>query len=126
MISSRSLAKSLYKELRTSSSPEQVFDAVIEKMKKDNPYIIERTLGYLIRLFEKEQKHNSLSIRFGIDPDTESIERVQKYVKSIEKPEIHIDDTLIGGFIAEHKGVVYDGSVRGYIQKLRNQLKATH
>jgi len=59
--------------------------------------------------------------------DKDQIERISSTLKKIVKKEVDldvsIDPTLIGGVIAEVEGMIYDGSVKTQINRLKQSLK---
>jgi F-type H+-transporting ATPase subunit delta len=59
--------------------------------------------------------------------DKTQLERIAGTLKQIVKKEVDldvtIDPTLIGGLIAELEGMIYDGSVRTQIVRLKQSLK---
>ena len=59
--------------------------------------------------------------------DKTQLERLSGTLKQIVKKEVDldvtVDPTLIGGLVAEVEGMVYDGSVRTQIMRLKQSLK---
>jgi F-type H+-transporting ATPase subunit delta len=59
--------------------------------------------------------------------DKAQLERLSGTLKKIVKKEVDldvsIDPTLIGGLIAEVEGMIYDGSVKTQIMRLKQSLK---
>jgi F-type H+-transporting ATPase subunit delta len=63
------------------------------------------------------------SIRKLEDSEIESIKKEFK-VKKEEEVKLEIDKNLIGGIIVRKDGEMFDGSVKGQLEKLREKLYA--
>ena len=63
----------------------------------------------------------------AMELDKAQLERLSGTLKKIVKKEVDldvsIDPTLIGGLIAEVEGMIYDGSVKTQIMRLKQSLK---
>jgi F-type H+-transporting ATPase subunit delta len=51
-------------------------------------------------------------------------ERFGKLVQKTVEIEYQIDPNVLGGLLTQIKSTVYDGTVRGYLQRIREQLEA--
>ena len=67
------------------------------------------------------------TVTSAMELDKAQLERIAGTLKKIVKKEVDldvsIDPTLIGGLIAEVEGMIYDGSVRTQITRLKQSLK---
>lgn len=72
----------------------------------------------------KDEGYHTVSITTPHDAAQEDLEKIISFIspetKNITK--LHVDKDLIGGFIAEHKGIIYDASIQKQIQLLKNKL----
>jgi F-type H+-transporting ATPase subunit delta len=63
----------------------------------------------------------------AMDLDQAQVERISGVFKQVVKKEVDldvsVDPSLIGGLIAEVEGMVYDGSVKTQIARLKQSLK---
>jgi F-type H+-transporting ATPase subunit delta len=67
------------------------------------------------------------TVTCAMELDKDQLERLSGTLKKIVKKEVDldvsIDPTLIGGLIAEVEGMIYDGSVKTQIMRLKQSLK---
>ena len=67
------------------------------------------------------------NITSATELDDTQLERIAKALSEVVKKEVDVDVTiepsLIGGVVAEVEGMVYDGSVRTQISRLKQSLK---
>jgi F-type H+-transporting ATPase subunit delta len=67
------------------------------------------------------------TVTSAMELDKAQLERLSGTLKKIVKREVDldvsIDPTLIGGLIAEVEGMIYDGSVKTQIMRLKQSLK---
>ena len=125
MNSPRAIARTLFREIKKTEKPEQFLGAFLALMKeKKKDYMLPSILYFFNALTVKDSDLHSLRLTFGNDPTKKTISSVQKYIDVSKDVPVTIktDNQIIGGFIAEYKGTIYDGSVFGYIKKLKKKL----
>ncbi len=125
MIRSKELAKSIYEISKKEKLPASFFEALISELEN-------RGLSYLLPSLEKrlrfyvdrDKNLSKLKVSFAKEPSKSSIENVQKFV-GVTKDEVEtdIDEGLLGGFIAEYDGKIYDGSLKRWIANLKKELQ---
>jgi len=127
MISSKEIAKELFANIESGKSSVAFFDAFISYMeKKGMAHLLPSILSHLEYRNKLQKQFSTLKIKFGKEPTEKTIDSVKKFIKTEEKEvpvESLVDESIIGGFIAEYRGIVYDGSVRGYLRTLKSKLK---
>ncbi|RLA99849.1 MAG: hypothetical protein DRG37_03855 [Deltaproteobacteria bacterium] len=58
------------------------------------------------------------------DKDVEEIsDALSKVIKKKISPEVSVDPSLIGGIVAEVQGMVYDGSIKRQLEKIKQSIK---
>lgn len=125
MISSKQLAQALYRLSKEVDDHKKITSAFNHYLEKYNLQpLLRGTLRHLTEIQSKQRKHHSLEITSGLPIDEDITREIKELldVKSDAKVEKHTDKTLIGGFVATYKGLVYDASLKKQLHLLRNNL----
>ncbi|MCA9353833.1 F0F1 ATP synthase subunit delta [Candidatus Nomurabacteria bacterium] len=123
MISSKKLASYIYKE-RDSKDFDNFLDKLFSVLKKNNLFkIIPKVLEEIYKIDEKEKKKNKIKLYTSHKFGDETIKKIlQKYDIDPKETEIIEENELIGGFILENKGKLYDASIKTNIRKLEEEI----
>jgi F0F1-type ATP synthase delta subunit len=72
----------------------------------------------------KDEVYRTVSITTPYVTEKEDVQKIISFIspEATNITEVHVDKNLIGGFIAEHRGVIYDASIQKQIQLLKNKL----
>lgn len=125
MVSSKDLAKALYKlskeEGKSSSDILRVFLQYIDEYKLQS--LLPKVLNYLEEFYKNDSEFNSLQIKVSHQIDDELVQKIRNVINT-QTSDIRIveDKELIGGFVANHKGFIYDASIKNQLQLLKQQL----
>lgn len=125
-MNSRDIAKSLLKEKDSIQDWDVFLGEFVETLQSKNlGYKLPFILKHLEHESEKLGHENTLYVQYGVSPNDETRKKLQEIVEADEKVEVveEIDEELIGGFIAEYKGKIYDGSIRSYLRNLKATLR---
>jgi len=126
MISSKQIAKELFKESKKTNDLSLFVDNFMQYLKsKKLEYIIPSVLKHLEIIEKREKDLLTAKISFGKEPTDETVKMVKNHIKLGEKDTdvvVDVEKDLIGGFVAEYNGVIYDGSLKGYIRGLEKAL----
>ncbi len=78
----------------------------------------------LERMSQELENKNTALIRVSHEIKDTTIKLIEKYIEKekSDPAKIEIDSSLIGGFKANYKGRVFDGSVKNYLKELRLNL----
>lgn len=111
-------------ELKLTKYTENFFNILLEK---DRFVYLESILdAYRVILDEASGRVRAI-VTSAMELDKIQIERISEALKKVVKKEVDldlsIDPSLIGGLIAEVEGMVYDGSVKTQISRLKQSLK---
>lgn len=111
-------------EAKLSTYMKNFFNILLEK---DRFVYLESILdAYRVILDEASGRVRAV-VTSAMELDKAQIQRISEALKKIVKKEVDldvsIDPSLIGGLIAEVEGMVYDGSVRTQIARLKQSLK---
>ena len=124
-VSSKNLARFLMRSLEDGVSPDKLSKDFQKYLNQNHllgllPKILEN-LDRELRLHENE---TSARIKVSHDVGASSVKLIEKLLnKSPEdKTKVVVDESLIGGFRAEYRGRVYDGSIKNYLRELRAAL----
>lgn len=88
-------------------------------------HLLPNILRHLETLAGDEKLRESVHIKTSHDFKKETIDKIISLVGGeVSKKEVIVerDEELIGGFVLKHGGVVYDGSLKTYLKKLKTQL----
>ncbi len=96
-------------------------------LEKDRFVYVESILDSYRETVNEASGRVRASVTSAMELDKEQIARISNTLKQIVKKEVDldvsIDPALIGGLIAEVEGMVYDGSVKTQISRLKQSLK---
>jgi F0F1-type ATP synthase delta subunit len=125
MISSKNLARALYKISKERVSSEKIVSALLFYLEKHRLLsLLPQTLKHLIGFKKNEKEFNSLEIISGLPIDEEITTEIKKILKteisSVVKQKIERE--LIGGFIATYKGFIYDASIKNQLNLIKTKL----
>jgi F0F1-type ATP synthase delta subunit len=125
VISSKKLAKALFVSLLSGTAPTDLaksFDKYLEMnhLRGLRPKVLEHLE---LELKDYENK-NALLIKTSHEISPGIVKTIEKFTGKDEKDRtnLEIEESLIGGFKAFYRGRVYDGSVKNYLQELREAL----
>lgn len=125
VISSKKLAKALFASLLSGTAPEKLAKS-FEKYLQTNHLegLAPKVLEYLESELKDHENKNALLIKTSHEIAPGTVKTIEKYIGKDEsdKTNIETEKSLIGGFKAFYKGRVYDGSVKNYLQELRETL----
>jgi F0F1-type ATP synthase delta subunit len=79
-------------------------------------------LEYLKKMERADRHSDRVTIKTAHTVDHSVLRDIENYIKSTGKTEHVVDESLIGGFIAETKTLLFDGSIQGALTRLRQQL----
>ncbi len=127
MISSKNLAKALYKLSEENNfTPEKILRSFMSYVDEYNLQpLLPKTIQYLEEFHKKKKKWNTVEIDFGYSiEDSKIVTQIKETIKANSDDDVSIseDKELIGGFVARHKGVIYDASIKNQLQLLKKNL----
>lgn len=124
-ISSRKLAKVLFVSLLSGTTPEKLAKG-FEKYLQTNHLegLVPKILEYLEIELKNHENKNVLLIQTSHEIASTVIKTIEEFAgkDTAHRTNVEIEESLIGGFKAFYKGRVYDGSVKNYLQELREAL----
>ena len=111
-------------EVKLTKYTENFFNILLEK---DRFVYLESILdAYRVILDEASGRVRAV-VTSAMELDKVQVERISEALKKVVKKDVDldlsIDPSLIGGLIAEVEGMVYDGSVKTQIARLKQSLK---
>lgn len=124
-ISSKQIASALMRSLEDGADIKTLASSFEEFVKENH---LEALIPNIVKNIDAElkssQKKRTIDITTSHDVKDATIQSILKFVGGGgEDPiETSIDETLIGGFRAEYKGKVFDGSVKNYLKELKEAL----
>lgn len=124
MASARQWASALA-ALSDTHESEQVADAFVAYAhEKDIGHLVPAILAHLARIAERATTHESLVVAGAHELDAPTLEAIRTFVGAPHTAPVHtsINQELIGGFVAEHGGKVYNGSIARQLETLRASL----
>lgn len=96
-------------------------------LEKDRFVYLESILDAYRVILDEASGRVRATVTSAMELDKIQIERISEALKKVVKKDVDldlsIDPSLIGGLIAEVEGMVYDGSVRTQIARLKQSLK---
>ena len=125
-VTAEQLARGLYTVLQHEPKHQQKalheFVAMVEEQGLMN--LLPHVVRYLEYYLERDQKREQVHITLARKHDDHVLQAIVKRVETEGKPEVivSIDESIGGGFIAQHNNVVYDGSVKGQLQRVKAEL----
>lgn len=125
MISSKNLAKALYKISKEETSSEKIVSALLFYLEKHQLIsLLPQTIKHLIGFKKNETEFNSLEIISGLPIDEEITMEIKKILNSETNSLVKkkTDKELIGGFIATYKGFIYDASIKNQLNLIKTKL----
>jgi F0F1-type ATP synthase delta subunit len=123
---SRVLAKTLFQLLKESPGQEQAaIQAFVNFCQQNNltsrlPAVVEN----LTEEFAQDKKNKSFKVSFAESPSQALLADIKKYLQAPATAETALtkDDSLIGGFVAEYQGLVFDVSIKKQLEKIKSQF----
>ena len=80
----------------------------------------------VLRQMDERRNIRHLQLTVAVEPDSGDIEKLRKNMTVALGSDIRVatrvDPTILGGAVARVGSVVYDGSVRGHLEKLHKEL----
>lgn len=111
-------------EAKLTKYMENFFNILLEK---DRFVYVESILDAYRQILDEASGRVRAVVTSAMDLDKDQIERISNALRKVVKKEVDldvsIDPSLIGGLIAEVEGMVYDGSVKTQISRLKQSLK---
>jgi len=122
MISSQAIAQSVY-ELSQDRGNKNVAGNLVTYLESNN---LMPLLGSIVEHLERIQANTSAKLELNIVSAhklTEStVKEIKKSLGAGQLGTVTEDNSLVGGFVAEYNGVVYDASVATQLNRLKNTL----
>jgi len=124
MVTSKNLALLISVLDKKYKDPDKAVEKfVIYAKRKNLLYKLPNVLKHLERRAEnRKDKHVTLTVSRDIAPETEKIIRTFIGAGEFIPIEKKIDPGILGGFIAEHNNLVYDGSIDRQLKRLKEVL----
>lgn len=87
-------------------------------------HLIPGIVAHLSRIAERDTDHETLKIAAAHTLSPEALEYIRTFVGAPQNVSVTTETNaaLIGGFVAEHHGIVYDGSCARQLEKLHASL----
>lgn len=125
LVASKQLAKALISSLEGGAEVKPLiknFEAFVTKNRLTA--LVPNVVKNLERMSVEIDNRNTALIRVSHETKDATIKLIEKFIDK-QKPDpvkVEIDESLIGGFRANYKGQVFDGSVKNYLKELRANL----
>ena len=86
--------------------------------------LLPNILTNLDRELDSHEKKRTAKIEVSHETSATLIKEIENFIKKdpSHKSNVNVESELIGGFKAEYKGRVFDGSVSNYLKELRATL----
>jgi len=122
MTSSRTIARAVY-ELAQDSANKNVAEDLVEYLDRNNLMSLLAVIIQNVEYMHQEAKsHKRLDIVSAYVLPGNAVKEIQKVLCAEHAGVAREDKNLIGGFIAEYNGVVYDASVATQLTRLKHVL----
>ena len=96
-------------------------------LEKDRFAAVESILEALRQIIDEASGRVRATVTSASELDRSQVERISQALKKVIEKDVDIDvvvdPSLIGGVIAEVEGMVYDGSIRTQIARIKQSLK---
>ncbi len=125
-MNARALAKTFWKQLRSSPEPETLVDSLFAWLRQRG---LEHQIPLVTRQLElqaiREAEFMTLKIDLSHNSSPAKIKELAKYIGAEEKKAlVRVDPSLLGGFKATYRYRVYDGSVKKYLANLQQAIES--
>ena len=124
-VTSKQLAKSLMQSLIDGSDPSVLSKSFMVYLEKNHlTSLLPNILTNLDRELDSHEKKRTAKIEVSHETSATLIKEIENFIKKdpSHKSSVKVESELIGGFKAEYKGRVFDGSVSNYLKELRATL----
>jgi F0F1-type ATP synthase delta subunit len=122
MISSRAIAQATY-ELAQDSSNKKVAEHLVIYLERNNLLpLLGSIVEHLERITAEAGAQAELDIVSAHKLSDATVKEIKKSLGAEQLGSVTENKQLIGGFVAEYNGVVYDASVATQLNKLKNSL----
>lgn len=124
-VTSKKVAQALYALIEEGYDAERVANAFAEYAKKRNArHLMCGALRHLELINERENERKTLKIKTPFKLSENVMKRIRDVmdVDPESKTDIHINEDLIGGFIAQYNDNVYDISIKSQLIALKQKL----
>lgn len=124
-VTSKQLALALIRSLEGGVNPKTLLKNFENFLDKNN---LQTLLPNIVKNLEREvivlHKKNTALIKVSHEVKDATLKLIEKFIdKAKSDPvKVEIDESLIGGFKANYKGKVFDGSVKNYLKELEFNL----
>ncbi len=124
-VTSKQLALALIRSLEGGASPKVLQKNLENFIDKNN---LQTLLPNIVKNLEREvvslDKKNTALIKVSHEVKDATLKLIEKFIdKEKSDPiKVEIDESLIGGFKANYRGQVFDGSVKNYLKELEFNL----
>jgi F-type H+-transporting ATPase subunit delta len=120
----RSILARVVSEAKMHAYMGSFFNLLLEK---DRFMYVKSILESYREILDEESGKVRAFVRSATELDDDQVGRIRSALKKVMKKDVDldvdVDPSLIGGIIAEVEGMVYDGSVRTQIARLKQSLK---
>lgn len=124
MLSSEKVAQSLYLLAREGEKSDKVVKNLVAYLSQHKGLpLLPSIIARLERMAKRDGAHETLFIKTAHQLDRSSGTSIKEALGAKDAQTVtDQDDALLGGFVAEYQGVVYDASVRTQLEKLKQTL----
>lgn len=125
-ISAQELAKGLLETLQAQPKHQTKIAHEFVSMMEEQGLVslLPQVVSYLEYYAGVREREKELHITVAHKPDKQALEGIIKSIKGEQVPDpvVHVDESLVGGFVAEHENIVYDGSVKNQLNQVTQWL----
>lgn len=122
MISSRAIAQATY-ELAQDSSNKKIAENLVAYLEHNNLLpLLGSVVEHLENIAAKAGAQAELDIVSAHKLTDATVKEIKKSLGADQLGTVTENKELIGGFVAEYNGVVYDASIATQLNKLKNSL----
>lgn len=124
MLNSEKIAQSIYLLAHEEEKSAKVVKNLVAYLQQHNGLpLLPTIVAHLERMAKRDAAHETLFIKTAHQLDRSAGTLIKEALEARDAETVteHVD-ALLGGFVAEYKGVIYDASVRTQLEKLKQTL----
>lgn len=124
-LSSKKIARALISSMQDGVDTQKLLENFNNFMDSNHLVpLIPNVMANIQRELHSIESKKTAKVKVSHSISEKTLKEIETFIKkeNSDPVKIDIDESLIGGFQATYKGMVYDGSVKNYLKELRVNL----
>lgn len=118
-------AQALYTAIASGTTHTKAVHALVERLKREGrSALLPRIAKTFARVAQRESAKNRTALYVAREHDAHQALTAAGKFAQVEKHDVHVDETLIGGWRLEHEDTLVDASYKKHLLEIFNRVTA--